>query len=192
MVYILNVETGGAEERAGWNGEHILMIFLMLDCPCILDKLIKARPTRCNKWWSSGNRLFLNMFRASLRPSSGEQSACHCLWFPVLAMVVVVPEQNSGFFWVPLRIIDDARSKPHQIFQIYSNRSNWRLRKSSSCLAGEDSEYLLTSRSYFCQDCTFRIVGGSSLSSIPCTKFSVGNRMESSNIGFLLLYRAFW
>ena len=57
-------------------------------------KQIKARPTRCNKWWFIGNRLFLNMFRASLRPSSGEQTACHCLWFPVLAMVVVVPESR--------------------------------------------------------------------------------------------------
>jgi len=28
------------------------------------------------------------MFRASLRPSSGEQTACHCLWFPVLAVAV--------------------------------------------------------------------------------------------------------
>jgi hypothetical protein len=50
---------------------------------------IKPRPTRCNKWWFNGNQLFLNMFRASLRPSSGEQTACDWLWFPVLAMVVV-------------------------------------------------------------------------------------------------------
>jgi hypothetical protein len=30
----------------------------------------------------------------SLRLSSGEQTACHCLWFHVLAMVVVVPESR--------------------------------------------------------------------------------------------------
>ena len=30
------------------------------------------------------NQLFLNMFRASLRPSSGGQTAFHCLWFSVL------------------------------------------------------------------------------------------------------------
>jgi hypothetical protein len=66
----------------------------MLDCQCILDKQIKARPTRCNKWWFIGNQLFLNVFRASLRPSSGEQTACHCLSFHVLAMVVVVPESR--------------------------------------------------------------------------------------------------
>jgi len=27
----------------------------MLDCPCILGKQIKARPTRCNKWWFIGS-----------------------------------------------------------------------------------------------------------------------------------------
>ena len=64
----------------------------ILDCPCILDKQIKARPTRCSKWWFIGNQLFFNVFRASLRPSSGEQTVCHCLWFPVLTVVVVVPE----------------------------------------------------------------------------------------------------
>ena len=32
------------------------------------------------------------MFRASLRPSSGEQTACHCLWLSVLAVAVVVLE----------------------------------------------------------------------------------------------------
>jgi len=45
----------------------------MLECPCILYKQIKGRPTRYNKWWLIGNQLFLSMFRASLRPSSGEQ-----------------------------------------------------------------------------------------------------------------------
>ena len=64
-------------------------INFMLDCPCILHKQIRAKPTRCNKLWFIGNQLFLDTFRASLRPSSGEQTACHCLWFPVLAMVAV-------------------------------------------------------------------------------------------------------
>jgi len=31
-----------------------------------------------------GNQLFLNMFRASLRPSSGGQTTFHFLWFSVL------------------------------------------------------------------------------------------------------------
>jgi len=39
----------------------------------------RQEPTRCNKWWFIGNQLFLNMFRASLRPSSGQQTACHSL-----------------------------------------------------------------------------------------------------------------
>jgi hypothetical protein len=34
------------------------------------------------------------MFRAPVRPSSGEQAACHCLWFSVLATVVVDPESR--------------------------------------------------------------------------------------------------
>jgi hypothetical protein len=45
------------------------------------------------QWWFIGNQLFLNVFRASLCPSSGEQTACHCLCCPVLAMVVV-PESR--------------------------------------------------------------------------------------------------
>ena len=32
------------------------------------------------------------MFGMSLCPSSGERTACHCLWFSVLAVAVVVPE----------------------------------------------------------------------------------------------------
>jgi len=74
------------------------MLDFMLDCPCILDKQIMARPTRCNKLLLIYNQLFLNMFRASLGPSSGEQSACHCLWFHVLARVVVVPESQVARF----------------------------------------------------------------------------------------------
>jgi len=35
MVYILNVEIDGTEERAGWNGEDILMMFI---CFCNLSK----------------------------------------------------------------------------------------------------------------------------------------------------------
>jgi hypothetical protein len=53
--------------------------YFMFECPRILDKQIKVRPNRCNQWWFIGNQLFLNMFRASLRPSSGEQTASHSL-----------------------------------------------------------------------------------------------------------------
>ena len=74
-----------------------ILSFFMPDCPWILDKQIKARQTRCNKWWFIGNQLFLNMFRASLRPSSGEQTAFDCIWFHVQAMVVVVPESRVAW-----------------------------------------------------------------------------------------------
>ena len=60
-------------------------------CKCLQYRQIKARPTRCNKWWFNGHQLFLNMFWVSLCPSSGQQTVCHCLWFPVLAVAVVVP-----------------------------------------------------------------------------------------------------
>ena len=66
----------------------------VFECPCILDKKIKGRPTRCKERWFIGNQLFLNLFRASLRPSSGEQTACHCLWCSVLVVAVVVPESR--------------------------------------------------------------------------------------------------
>ena len=54
------------------------------ECLCNLDKRIKERPTGCNKWWSIGNQLFLNTFRAFLCPSSGQQTASHCLRCSVL------------------------------------------------------------------------------------------------------------
>jgi hypothetical protein len=55
---------------------------------------IKVRPTRCNWQWFIDNKLFLNMFRVSLRPSSGEQTASHCPWCSVLTVVVVFPESR--------------------------------------------------------------------------------------------------
>jgi len=33
---------------------------------------------------------FLNMFRASLCPSSGEQNVCYCIWCAALVLLVVV------------------------------------------------------------------------------------------------------
>jgi len=80
----------------------------MLDFSCILDKQINA--TRSNKWRFIGNQLFLNMFRASLHPSPGEQTAYYCLCFPFLVMVVAFPES-----WVTRRVHsteDVARQHP--------------------------------------------------------------------------------
>jgi len=49
------------------------------------------------------------MFQVSLCPSSGEQTACHCLRFLVLAMVVVVLES-----WVVrcVHCAEDVRQHP--------------------------------------------------------------------------------
>jgi len=49
-----------------------------------------VRPTRCSKWWFIVNQYYLNIFRASLCPSSGEPTAFHCLWLYV---------ERSQFSW---------------------------------------------------------------------------------------------
>ena len=52
-------------------------------------KCVEREPTRCN------NQMFiinfsLNMFRASLCPSSGEQRPCYCIWCTALVLLDVV------------------------------------------------------------------------------------------------------
>ena len=49
----------------------------------------ERKPTRCN------NHMFiinfcLNMFRASLCPSSGEQRPCYCMWCTALVLLDVL------------------------------------------------------------------------------------------------------
>jgi len=55
---------------------------MLCKIPKNADLQIKARPTRCHKWWFIGNQLFLNMFRASLRPSSGNHRQWHAVCCP--------------------------------------------------------------------------------------------------------------
>jgi hypothetical protein len=57
---------------------------------------INVRPNRCSKYCFTGNQLFLNMFRASLRPSSGGRTAFPCLWFSVLVVAVVMLESRGA------------------------------------------------------------------------------------------------
>ena len=49
----------------------------------------KKKPTRCNNQMLIIN-FCLNMFRASLCPSSGEQRPCYCIWCVVLVLLDVV------------------------------------------------------------------------------------------------------
>ena len=48
-----------SSERRNSMGENCPVILPKYWLPCILDKQIKARPTRCNEWWFNGNQLFL-------------------------------------------------------------------------------------------------------------------------------------
>ena len=47
------------------------------------------KPTRCNNYMFIIN-FCLNVFRASLCPSSGEQKPCYCIWCVVLVLLDVV------------------------------------------------------------------------------------------------------
>ena len=47
------------------------------------------KPTRCNNYMFIIN-FCLNMFRASLCPSSGEKRPCYCIWCVVLVLLDVV------------------------------------------------------------------------------------------------------
>jgi hypothetical protein len=49
----------------------------------------REKPTRCNMYMFIIN-FCLNMFRASLCPSSGEQRLCYCVWCVVLVLLDVV------------------------------------------------------------------------------------------------------
>jgi len=64
----------------------------------IFQTQIKARPTRCSKGWFIDNHLFLSMFRASLLPSSGEQTACHYVvlsWLWLLCLTKQYPPHSA-------------------------------------------------------------------------------------------------
>ena len=52
-------------------------------------KCEERSPTRCNNWMFIIN-FCLNMFRALLCPSSGEQRLCYCIWCVVLVLLDVV------------------------------------------------------------------------------------------------------
>jgi hypothetical protein len=70
--------------------KHIyIYIYIYIDTHTDGIKYEKGRPTRCN------NQMFiinfcLNVFQASLCPSSGEQRPCYCTWCVVLVLLDVV------------------------------------------------------------------------------------------------------
>ena len=55
------------------------------------EQIVKSerKPTRCNSK-DVYYQHFLNMFRASLCPSSGEQDVCYCTWCATLVLLDVV------------------------------------------------------------------------------------------------------
>jgi len=67
-------------------------------------------PTRCNRGFYCRSYCLLNMFRASLCPSSGAQE-----YYTVVAACVILCCKNVGILFP--HINDDARSKSHQTWE---------------------------------------------------------------------------
>jgi len=86
--------------------------------PCIVSKVWRERkPTRCN------NRMLiinfcLNMFRASLCPSSGDQDVCYCVWCTALVLLDVVGS-GCGALRCGVRVLLLApyKAAPHNRYQ---------------------------------------------------------------------------
>ena len=57
---------------------------------------------------------FLNMFRASLRPSSGEQDVCYCTWCAALVLLDVV---GSGCGALSCGVLAIYNAAPHNRYQ---------------------------------------------------------------------------
>jgi hypothetical protein len=66
-------------------------------------------PTRCNNYMFIID-FCLNMFRASLCPSSGEQRPCYCIWCTVLGLLDVV---GSGCVALFYKAAPHNRYQPH-------------------------------------------------------------------------------
>jgi len=59
---------------------------------------------------------FLNIFRASLCPSSGEQDVCYCMWCAALVLLHVVASGCGALrcrVWALWRLLFDNRYQPH-------------------------------------------------------------------------------
>ena len=78
----------GANDTQYW-ADKLTLERLRHRCEDNIKVWIERKPTRCN------NQMFiikfcLNMFRALLYPSSGEQRPCYCIWCTVLVLLDVV------------------------------------------------------------------------------------------------------
>ena len=81
----------------------ILNAKLTFPSPCIIKKIQTIQPTRCNSFTSLFLDVYvwLNMFRASPRPSSGAYNCTTSLWFyrwraAVGALLVVVWQTTTN------------------------------------------------------------------------------------------------
>jgi len=85
----------------------------------------REKPTRCNNWMFIIN-FFLNMFRASLCPSSGDQRPCYCIWCIALVLLDVVGSGCGALrcrMWAVLASYN-ASSRHFALFHEEDARSN--------------------------------------------------------------------
>ena len=59
----------------------------------------------------------LNMFRASLCPSSGEQRPCYCIWCVVLALLDVVGSGCGALLCRMRALLASYKTAPHNRYQ---------------------------------------------------------------------------
>ena len=59
----------------------------------------------------------LNMFRASLCPSSGEQRPCYCIWFTALVLLDVVGSGCGALSCRMLAVLASYNAAPHNRYQ---------------------------------------------------------------------------
>ena len=76
----------------------------------------ERKPTRCN------NQMFiinfcLNMFRASLCPSSGEQRPCYCIWCTALVLLDVVGSGCGALHCRMRALLASYNAAPHNRYQ---------------------------------------------------------------------------
>ena len=70
-------------------------LFFMFLWPCIVSKIWRKKTNKMQQSDVFIN-FCLNMFRASLCPSSGEQRPCYCIWCVVLVLLDVVGSGCGG------------------------------------------------------------------------------------------------
>jgi len=77
----------------------------------------ETKPTRCNNQMFIMN-ICLNMFRASLCQSSGEQDVCYCTWCDTLVLLDVVGSGCGALRWtITFTVLAPYNAAPHNRYQ---------------------------------------------------------------------------